>query len=136
MTTWLTRSFAGLLLVLPFVPVVAVDPDDAEIERLVKQLGSAKFKERAAATKRLTEIGEPAADALVRAMTTNDLETCRRAEAILMEIGKPALAALVRATKSDDVEARRRAEAIKTAIENRLYVWIHPTTVDYTSRGQ
>src|SRR5207253_8191585 len=120
--------------VLPFVPAVADDPDDKEIARLVTQLGSDKFKKRDAATKRLKEIGEPAADALVRAMMTNDLETCRRAEAILTEIGEPALDALVRATKSDDVETRRRAEAIMTAIENRLCVeerrLIHPATVD------
>src|SRR5438874_6724118 len=131
MTTWLTRCFAGLLLVLPFLPAVADDPDDKEIARLVKQLGSSDYRMRDAATKRLKELGEPAADALVRAMKSNDLEVRRRAEAILTEIGEPALDALVRATKSDDVDARRRAEAIKTAIENRLYVWIHPTTVDY-----
>ena len=53
MTTWLPRWFALLVLVLPFVSVVAVDADDKEIERLVKQLGSAKFKERESATKRL-----------------------------------------------------------------------------------
>jgi hypothetical protein len=35
MTTWLPRCVALLLLVLPFVPVVADDPDDAEIARLV-----------------------------------------------------------------------------------------------------
>src|SRR5205085_7085008 len=79
MTTWLTRGFAGLLLVLPFVPAVADDPDDKEIARLVKQLGSDVFEERAEATKRLQEIGEPALDALVRAMNTNDLEARRRA---------------------------------------------------------
>ena len=39
MTTRLPRWFALLLLVLPFVPVVAVAPDDKDIERLVKQLG-------------------------------------------------------------------------------------------------
>src|SRR2546423_299013 len=131
MNTWLIRCFAGLLLVLPFVPAVADDPDDKEIARLVKQLGSSDYRTRDAATKRLKEIGEPALDALVRAMMTNDLEARRRAEAILTEIGEPALDALVRATKSDDVDARRRAVAIKTAIENRLYVWIHPTAVDY-----
>ena len=31
MTTWLTRCFAGLLLVLPFVPAVADDPDDLAV---------------------------------------------------------------------------------------------------------
>src|SRR5438876_8454309 len=92
MTTWLPRWFPLLLLGLPVVPAVAVDPDDKDIERLVKQLGSAKFKEREAATARLKEIGESALDALEKAMT------------------------------SDSAEARRRAEAIKTAVENRLYV--------------
>ena len=59
MTTWLTRCFAFLLLMLPFVPAGADDPDDKEIARLVKQLGSSDFRTRDAATKRLTEIGEP-----------------------------------------------------------------------------
>ena len=92
MNTWLIRCFAGLLLVLPFVPAVADDPDDKEIARLVKQLGSSDYRMRDAATKRLKELGEPALDALVRA------------------------------TKSNDVEALHRAEAILTVIENRLYV--------------
>jgi hypothetical protein len=59
MTTWLPRWFALLVLGLPFVPVVAVDAGDPVIEHLVKELGSDKFKKRDAATKRLTEIGEP-----------------------------------------------------------------------------
>jgi hypothetical protein len=46
MTTWLPHWIALLVLVLPLVPVVADDPDDKEIGRLVKQLGSDKFKER------------------------------------------------------------------------------------------
>src|SRR5437016_2630061 len=52
-----------------------------EIERLVKQLDSSRFKEREAATKRLTEIGEQALDALGKAKDT--LEMRRRAEAII-----------------------------------------------------
>jgi WD40 repeat protein len=80
MTTWLTRCFALLLLLLPFVPAVAVDPDDAEITRLVKQLGSTDFRTREAATKRLKEIGQPALDALGEAKAP--LEARRRAEQI------------------------------------------------------
>src|SRR5438309_3116121 len=121
MTSWLIRCFAGLLLVLPFVPAVADDPDDKEIARLIKQLGDDDFDKREGASKRLEEIGEPALDALVRAMTTNDLEVRRRAEAILTEIGEPALDALNKAATSKDVETRRRAELIVTAIENKLY---------------
>ena len=60
MTTWLIRCFAGLLLVLPFVSAVADDPDDKEIARLVKQLGSSDFRMREAARKELEAIGEPA----------------------------------------------------------------------------
>jgi hypothetical protein len=40
--------------------VVAVVPGDAEIEHLIKQLGDSDFRTREAATKRLSEIGEPA----------------------------------------------------------------------------
>ena len=50
MTTWLIRGFAFLLLMLPFVPAVADDPDDKEIARLVKQLGSSDYRTRKAAT--------------------------------------------------------------------------------------
>src|ERR1043166_6791260 len=81
MTTWLIRCFALLLLMLPFVPAVADDPDDKEIARLVKQLGSPDFRLRDAATKRLEEIGEPALDALGK--TTGTLEMRRRAEQII-----------------------------------------------------
>src|SRR5947207_15945797 len=73
MTTWLTRCFAFLLLMLPFVPAVADDPDDKEIARLVKQLGSSDYRTRDAATKRLTEIGEPAFDALGKAKDTLEM---------------------------------------------------------------
>ena len=58
MTTWLIRCFAFLLFTLPFVPAVADDPDDQEIARLVKQLGSSDFRTREAATKRLNEIAD------------------------------------------------------------------------------
>jgi len=62
--------------VFPFSLVVAVDADDKDIERLVKQLGSAKFKVREAATKRLMEIGEPARAALGKAAASSaDLES-------------------------------------------------------------
>ena len=86
MMTWIPRGFAVLLLVLPFVPVVADDLDGAEIARLVKQLGSSDYRMRDAATKRLTEIGEPALDALFRALKINDVEARRRAEQIVAVI--------------------------------------------------
>src|SRR5207237_3526456 len=86
MTTWLTRSFAGLLLVLPFVPAVADDPDDKEIARLVKQLGSDVFEERAEATNRLEAISDVLLDALQKAQKSSDPEVCRRAQGILTSI--------------------------------------------------
>src|ERR1700704_4147745 len=88
MIAWFPRCFAGLLLVLPFVSAVADDPDDKEIARLVKQLGSDVFEERDAATKRLQEIGEPALDALNKGATSKglDLETSRRLEQMVVAI--------------------------------------------------
>ena len=82
MTTWLPRWFTYLVLLLPFV--AAAGPDDAEIARLVKQLGSSDYRVREAATKRLQEIGKPALDALAKA--TTPLETRRRAEEIVVVI--------------------------------------------------
>jgi hypothetical protein len=75
----LPRWIALLVLVLLFVPVAAAAPNDKKIERLVKQLGSDKFKEREAATKRLVAIGEPALGALRKALTSDDREVRNRA---------------------------------------------------------
>ena len=55
MITWVIHSFALLLLTLPFGLAVANNPDDKEIARLVKQLGSSDYRTRETATKRLTE---------------------------------------------------------------------------------
>src|SRR5437762_14292538 len=103
MNTWLIRCFAFLLLLLPFVPAVADDPDDKEIACLVNQLGSSDFRARDAATKRLKQLGEPAADARIRAMTTNDEEARPRPDASFTGIGEQARGALIRATNRDDV---------------------------------
>jgi hypothetical protein len=86
MNTWLIRCFAGLLLVLPFVPAVADDPDDKEIARLVKQLGSSDFRTRDEATKRLEAISDVLLDALQKAQKSSDPEVCRRAQGILTSI--------------------------------------------------
>ena len=87
MTIWLPRCVALLFVVLPLVPAVAVAPGDTEVERLIKQLGSDKFKEREAAMKRLLEIGEPALDALYKAQTSADEEVRQRTEKIIAAIG-------------------------------------------------
>ena len=81
MMAWIPRGFVLLLLAFPCVAVIADDPDDKEIARLVKQLGSSDFRTRDIATKRLEEIGEPALDALGKA--TGTLEMRRRAEQII-----------------------------------------------------
>src|SRR5207245_1697796 len=88
MTTWLPRWFALLVLALPFVPVAADAPDDAEIARLVKQLGDEDFDKREAATTRLKEIGEALFDALHQATTSHDPEVRRRAEDLVAVLEK------------------------------------------------
>jgi hypothetical protein len=60
MTFWLPPRIACLVLVLPFVSVVAGDGDDMKIARLVKKLGNSNFRVREKATTRLMEVGEPA----------------------------------------------------------------------------
>jgi WD40 repeat protein len=68
---------------------VAADPDAREIQRLIEQLGSAKFHEREAASERLEAIGGPAWYPLHKAATTSpDPEIRRRAESLAKAIGK------------------------------------------------
>ena len=88
MTTWLPRWIACLVFVLSFASLIAAAPDDAEIARLVKQLGSDDFDQREAATKRLQEIPEALLDALHKATSSNDPEVRRRAEVIVADIEK------------------------------------------------
>src|SRR2546426_2403068 len=86
MTTWLIRGFAFLLLMLPFVPAVADDPDDKEIARLVKELGSSDFRTRHNATKRLGRIADSLLKALDEAGMNTDPEVSRRAQQIVAAI--------------------------------------------------
>src|SRR6266849_3271622 len=87
--------FAVLLMGLAFGVLSALPtnaapaPDAAKIDKLIAQLGSAKFDEREQATK--------------------DLDA----------IGAPALEALRKATKSEDAEVRMRATELAKAIEKR-----------------
>src|SRR5439155_24199602 len=84
MPPWTLRWITCLVLVLPFVPVAAVDLDDKKIERLIKQLDNHDFRKREAASKELEAIGEPALDALRKAAVAGaTLETRRRAEQII-----------------------------------------------------
>jgi hypothetical protein len=59
------------------------EPRAAEVERLVRQLGSDIFQEREAASKALEEIGVPALQALQRATTDKDPEVRRRAAGLV-----------------------------------------------------
>ncbi len=55
----------------------------AQVEKLIKQLGSADFSEREAATKELKGIGKPAVPALMKALKSEDAEVRWRAESVL-----------------------------------------------------
>jgi RNA polymerase sigma factor (sigma-70 family) len=62
-------------------------PDNKDIERLIKQLGSDEFTEREAATAALKKVGKPALKALSEAATENaDTEIRRRAAALIAAI--------------------------------------------------
>jgi hypothetical protein len=59
-------------LLLATLAARAAEPDAGKIDRLIRQLGSEKFREREAATKALQEIGGPALPALWKAFHTSD----------------------------------------------------------------
>jgi WD40 repeat protein len=84
----LATLMLSTMLVCPSAGVRAAPADAAEIERLIKQLGSDMFREREAASRRLDAIGEPAWDALGKAAeTSHDAEIRRRAERLVRAIG-------------------------------------------------
>jgi WD40 repeat protein len=74
---------------VPVRPTAPAAPDGATAKRLIRQLGSDQFDERAAAARELEKIGEPAADALRAAAASADPEVRRRAEDVLRAIYAP-----------------------------------------------
>src|SRR5262245_23754171 len=64
--------FATPLIALWFVSASVAGQDEAEIARLIRQLGSEKFKEREMATASLTKVGKPALTALSKAAKESD----------------------------------------------------------------
>src|SRR5947209_19107504 len=80
-TTLLTAVF----LLLGAAPVARAD--DKDIDRLVKQLGSSKFKEREAASNALLKVGKPALKALqTAAKDSGDAEIRSRAAGLILAI--------------------------------------------------
>lgn len=61
-------------------------PSDKEIARLILQLGDAKFAMREKAQRALLQIGTPAVQALLKAASEGDLETCMRARQLVEQI--------------------------------------------------
>ena len=72
-------------------PTLPAEPQAAaaDVPALVRQLGDADFRTREAATKRLREIGKPAAPALREALTGDDPEVSSRADSLLRQIERP-----------------------------------------------
>jgi HEAT repeat protein len=76
----LTRMIGAIAFwLLAGLAILMADQDADKIDRLIKQLGSAKFSEREAASQQLEEIGAAALPALRKALTSRDAETRRRA---------------------------------------------------------
>ena len=76
---------AVILLLLGAIPVARAD--DKDIDRLVKQLGSGKFKEREAASIALLKVGKPAVKALqTAAKDSGDAEIRSRAATLILDI--------------------------------------------------
>jgi RNA polymerase sigma factor (sigma-70 family) len=73
--------------------------DQAQIPKLIDQLGSDKFAERERATKELDKIGVPALEALRKAAQSDDPERRNRAQQLVQKIEGRALAADLLAPK-------------------------------------
>src|SRR5262245_58080713 len=87
MTTLLPRGLVGVAWMLSLAPCVAGSSKDTDVEHLVKELGSDKFKEREAATNALVKVGKPALTALQKAAAdSDDAEVRARAARLILAI--------------------------------------------------
>jgi hypothetical protein len=87
MTRCFFHSLAGVALALGLPSFVAGGSETGDIQRLVRQLGSDKFKEREAATSALFKVGKPALGALqAAAKDSGDEEIRRRAAKLVLDI--------------------------------------------------
>jgi hypothetical protein len=104
-----------------------VDPQfGSEIERLVAELGHAKYSVREAAQNRLTELGSLAFGPLYNALKNSDLEVVVRAERILLNQNQ-SLTAPPAAAKG-----AVRAGAIPNAVRNGKFILQNETTIIQT----
>lgn len=83
-----SRYLLAVLIVAGMVlPSLAEEaPSKEVIDKLIEQMGSGIFTERESATQRLAVIGEPALEALHKAIKSGDAEIRKRAEEIIPQI--------------------------------------------------
>ena len=98
---WLLPALLlGLGLLALTIPTSAADkPSDAEIAKLIKQLGSDEYAVREKASEALDKIGAPALEALRKAIKDGDAEISRRAEDLVGRIEKRGETASILAAK-------------------------------------
>lgn len=112
MTTVSPRWCALLVLPLLFAPVLAAEPDEKELARLIKQLGDDEFDRREAATAQLKEIGDPAFKTLKKAQSSNDAEVRRRAAELIRLIeNRREIRLLIKQLGDDEFTKREMATA-------------------------
>jgi hypothetical protein len=76
----------GAFLSVPEKELPADAAEGPSVERLIKDLGSPRFRTREEASRKLREIGERALPALRKGAASDDLETRRRCQRLLDEI--------------------------------------------------
>src|SRR5262245_7870600 len=115
---WLCLTLlAGGAVSLTAVPGRADDKNNAdEIDKLVKQLGGARFADREKANKALEAIGVPALEALRKAAESDDPELRRRAGDLVAKLEKLELAAKVLAPRR--VRLNYKDTPLKEAVED------------------
>jgi hypothetical protein len=94
-------------------------PEDAEIRRLVQDLGNANFEVRETAQKRLRELGEGSLRALESAQRSGDIEIRRRSRDLMEIIWNDKIARLdERAAASEKAkDYKRAAETLDQAVK-------------------
>jgi hypothetical protein len=129
---WILLALLGPgLLLAPALRAVNDQSANTKVSALIEQLSSMKFSERSKASRELLAIGAPALEALRKATTSSDMETCRRARDLVVKIERRIeLAALIAPTRVRLVckDTRVTDAVADLAKQSKIELVIHPNS--------
>jgi hypothetical protein len=123
---------AGCLALAAGLPLGAAELPAGRVEQLIRELGSARFRQREAAARELKRVGQSALPALRHAATAAaDAEVRRRAVGLLEVLDRKRTADEIAAIKNSKLRPAQKGRKLRAflvpgAQRTRVYEWLGP----------